>query len=292
MATILFHSFDELRSALNNIAPQDQKITVILSVEKVIVQTFTVDVNLSDHDMMHFLQSRLETIMGHTANKLCLDYRTEKTSDPSKQIVIAIATHQELINTILSIFQKEKIPLHVITIDNENNLNLLPWRETKRKKNNVNRNKRFLLYAVIACIILFAINFLLIKKIDHCNNHILFLNKQNNAISVPNIAADSNFLKKLQVTTAEKLASVKINQTILSLLAAIANNVPNNIILDSLLLDQQNIKLTGSGDHLADMHQFNALLQQNSPWKHSQLSEIHNDTQEKKTMHFTLRIQP
>ncbi|MCX7121396.1 MAG: PilN domain-containing protein [Gammaproteobacteria bacterium] len=288
---IPFESVERLSHALQQLKPvyhSNNQITVVLPSAHYMSNEFTLDTRLSDAEIILFLQSNAKRVFGHAAEQLSFDYKKEKIKDLAKQKITAFASHLPTINNIQNCFQKEKIGVHAIGIEDEQAINLLPWREVRRKKNIRARNRRLILYGLISLSVLFVVKFFLIKKTKELNTETHLIQYKNKALLAPDAAQHAALLKKLQLVNAEKTLAVKNNTGVLSVLSAIANNLPNNVVLDSLTLKKQKIKLSGVSNQLAGIHQFNAKLQQNCPWKNSQLTEIHNDAQKPEMMHFVI----
>src|SRR3990167_1684871 len=178
--------------------------------------------------------------------------------------------------------------LHSISIKHETTINLLPWREIQRKQQIQRRNNRFILYGLTMIVMLFFIKYFLINETKEINDTTHSIKQKNKNMIIPNAKNHIALLKKLQSVDSKKLAAVKKNKSSLALLSAIANNISDNITLNSLTLTKKEIKLTGVSNQLSDIHQYNAILQKNLPWKNSQLIEVHNDDQKLSLMHFTI----
>ena len=291
MPTILFSDMNKLQETLRAYAANRETFTVALPSERIMSQEITLNVDLTDNDIIGFLNASAEKIFGNAAAALALDYQIKKTIDDKKHIILAIAAHQSLITEIEACFKKAKIPLATITTNPAININLLPWRETSIQKRKRIRNRYSVLYATLSALLFMLLNYGLTEKIKLIQKSTAEILTRNKTITAPDAKANIILLKKLQSLTAKKTDSVNKNKMVLTLLSVIASNLPDSLTLNALSWDNKKTIISGSGNPLDDIHQYNTLLQYNSPWKNVQLTEVHNNTSAA-ALHFTITMQP
>lgn len=171
-------------------------------------------------------------------------------------------------------------------------INLLPWREMQDQ-----RRTKILLYFLCAysmsiCIAMTALKNFFSHETHAINTKTVLINDTMQKILLDYPKQHAALLQKLKMLSAKKSVSLTTNNRMMDLLSYIANDMPASITLNSLNINHRKIILTGVGDQLADIHQYYASLQQNLPWKHVLLTEIHNDSQHKSQMDFTIQVTP
>lgn len=97
-------------------------------------------------------------------------------------------------------------------------------------------------------------------------------------------------LKKLRSVHALMKIAIQTNNTVENYLSIIVTNMPNDIVLTSLDFNSKRLKFTGFSNQLAEIHQYNASLQNQFNGKRVILTELHNDLQNQKQLYFTFRV--
>lgn len=288
---ILFYDFDQLRETLSQLKKSYQKnlsLTVGISAQHSMTSDIKIENNLSDSEIIQFLKSRAMELFGHPADQLCIDYEIQSNNNDDKQIITAAAARAEFIATIEGYFSNKKINIQAIQVNKK--MNLLPWRERKKQSHKQKIIFFTLLFSILLLFLCIIFKYFLIHETQLVKTDIVKISENNTKIILDHPYQHRTLLKKLNQIHAKKILSQKSNQLMTTLLADIANDLPDTVTLATLTIDAKKIKLTGISNQLSDIHAYAHNLKQTLPKKQIQLSEINNDQQNKIQMDFTMRI--
>lgn len=281
----------QLHAVFKDLKRSSKKLSVVIDIPSAhsIMRDINIEPGLSDIEIMQFLKSHSTHLFGFSAEKLCIDYETQSTVVDGKQKITAIAAHADLILHIEQLARQEKIFISAIQVDKK--MNLLPWREKQKK----HHQQKILFGAIIFVIALFIIG---ISANRFLKNQMQLINLQaknnvveNKKIAVLHAQQHAALLKKLNTMHAQKLLSINENKKDLVLLADIANDLPNDVTLTSLSINNKKIKLTGVSNQLSDIHQYANNLKETLSGMQIELSEIDNNQQNELQMNFTIVVQ-
>lgn len=107
------------KTALLTIKTQCSKHTrVILGIEnqRIITRELSIDVTLTDEQIIAFLKTQAAHLFGATAETLCIDYSATAQSE-KKKTICAVAAHFSEIQTWEQLFLEIAFPLDVIDVD-------------------------------------------------------------------------------------------------------------------------------------------------------------------------------
>ncbi|HLB55959.1 MAG TPA: PilN domain-containing protein [Coxiellaceae bacterium] len=285
---ITFIDHAQLRAAFKDLKLSSRKLSVVIDISSAhsIMRDITVESGLSDIEIMQFLKSHSTNLFGFSAEELCIDYETQSTIIDGKQKITAIAAHANLILHIEKLALQEKILISAIQVDKK--MNLLPWREKQKQ----HHQQKILFGAIVFMIALFIIGLIANNFLKHQMRQFNLQSKMNAAkngkIIVLRTQQHAALLNKLNIVHAQKLTSIYDNKNNAVLLSDIANDLPNDVTLTSLSMDDKKIKLTGVSNQLSDIHQYANNLKETLPQKQIELSEINNNQQNKSQMNFTI----
>ena len=119
---VLFDSADE---PLNNhffkmIKPLCDKKTIIIvgiSSEKVIQQDFHLESDLSDEQIMHFLNTQSHQFFGYPAETLCIDYQKIPLDETDHQKISVVAAQKKMIDDIDHAFRRSHLVLNGVDLN-------------------------------------------------------------------------------------------------------------------------------------------------------------------------------
>ena len=171
-------------------------------------------------------------------------------------------------------------------------INLLPWREINLKSRTKNKILSFIVCALCICFFSMALKYFLIHESIQFNKETAQLKDSIKNTAPTHLTKHQTLLKQLNATYSEKNKSIQENNLLITLLSTITIHLPNDIILNSLQLNQKKMQLQGISSQLSSIHQYNSTLQQSAVWKHMTLTDIHNDRKIPSAMHFTLELTP
>ncbi len=170
-------------------------------------------------------------------------------------------------------------------------INLLPWREEKRKAQLKKLRNRVTIYSIILFFSSLFIKLFLYIHAQHTHFKILQLNHQISGISLNDpLHKNESLLKKLSYFHAQQKNVKQQNASMQHSLFQIANVIPNTITLDQLIINAKKILLTGKSDQLADIHHYVNALQTATTGKAVQLTNIQSDEKNHSIMRFTIEI--
>lgn len=170
-------------------------------------------------------------------------------------------------------------------------INLLPWRETKRKEKYKKLPYRVIIYIVILFFLSLIIKVFLYRDARQTHVEIIQLNHQISTIALNDpLHKNDSFLKKLIYFHAQQRSTKQLNDTIQNALFHIANAIPSTIILNQLMINAKKILLTGKSDQLADIHHYVNALQTEKTGQAVQLTNIQSDEKNHSIMRFTIEI--
>ncbi len=273
---------------LKSLYSKATQVFIHIPSEHSITRELTIDNNLSDSEIMQFLQARSTQLFGHPADTLCMDYEIQAATEDNKQKIVVVAAHRSLITRIQQSFFDAKIPVHCITTDD--NINLLPWRDTEKRQFKKRVCFRFMIYVILILLLFIFLKNKIVKDTQTIKMRTHVIEKNNQKIIVNHTKAHLALLQKLKSMHAEKSASLTTNQHDEKLLLTIANALPVTMTLTTLNLADQTIQITGVGNSLSDIHQYVGALQEKLKNQKVTLSEIHNDQKNKVVMDFTVEV--
>lgn len=292
LITFNFDNKDKLPSIISELKFLYSKpmcVIVTVPAENCMMQDITITKDLSDTEIILFLKARAAQLFGHSADQLCIDYEIKSSLEKEKQTLFVIAAHASLIAYIQKSFAENKMPLDELHISNQK-INLLPWRKKLEKKKKYYLFFRLSAYASAFFILCIFLNLFLLHKTNQLNIESSAIEKSSAQIILNHPKRHLVLLQDLKTLFSQKEITTKSNQNTEKFLLAIADDLPENVTLQSLTLHGKRAELTGFSDQLSSIHQYNTTLQNQFPHKHILLSEIHNDQQNKLLMRFTLMI--
>ncbi len=287
-----FASLSNVLTPLKWLVEKRMKVVVSIPTHKVLMHDLEVNNDLSHSEILEFLKARSMQLLGYPAADLCFDYEIQEKQSNEKKIIRVVATHRALIENIEKSFSHAKIPLDVINIKSDTNINLLPWREIQYQKKKKNLLSRLIFYALFMAMSVFFLRIFLLHQTQKYKVELFEINKKISNIHCQHAKQHAALLQQLKLISAEKSVSKKTNQIVEILLSNIANELPASMTLKSLNFNEKRIRLTGISNQLSDIHTYNDNLQKNLIWKHIVLSEIQNDQQTKSQLHFTFQVSP
>lgn len=282
------HELPKLIAELKSLYSSITKVKINIPANHSMVCDIIVERTLSEDEIILFLKSRASNLFGHSSNQLCIDYVIKNEIDDQQQTITAVAAHASLINDIQRIFSQAKILIEAIQINGR--MNLLPWRENKKRE----CKKLIMINAfLIALLIIFIFCGLKLFLIHETKQLILTeKNNVNNEKKIILLHPHQNIilLKKLISLRKEKLNSMQKNKVTMLWLSVIANTLPNELTLTALVLNANEIILTGISNQLASIHTYADALRVTLKNKKVTLTEIHDDAQNKSLVHFTIQV--
>lgn len=170
-------------------------------------------------------------------------------------------------------------------------INLLPWRQQKRKQKYKKLLYRMAIYTVFLIFFSLVIKLFFYFALQKTHSKIALLNHQIRAIHLQDPQHNNELLlKKLLYFDAQKKPVRQQNNAIENVLFHTANVIPNSIILDQLSIETKKISLTGKSDQLPDIHHYVDALQAEKIGNSTQLVDIQTDEKNHSSMRFTIEI--
>lgn len=170
-------------------------------------------------------------------------------------------------------------------------INLLPWRETRRKESRKKRQYRIAIYVAILFFLSLVIKLFLYVEIRKTHSKITLLNHQISNITLSDPSYENkSLLKKLIFFRAQQKLNMQMNDSIQTVLFHIANVIPNSIILNQLMVDSKKILLMGKSNQLADIHRYVNALQTEKIRNTAQLTDIQTNGKNHSIIRFTILL--
>lgn len=251
-----YAAMEALLSALASFI-KSHDMTISIPAEKTILRELVLDATLTEADILAYLESESLTLFGHAAQRLSIDYCVEKNEAPKTQKIIAYATHAEIISMLLSTFKQYHFTITDIRITHcKHNINFLPWRATQKRKQ-AYRHSVITACLSLCCVIFFiGIKFFLTAKITALSDQNQKLTHQIALIHTNLAKQDMRLLHTITLLSREKIASEKANGALITLMQKIADTLPPNTILTSLIIESPKIMLSGESNQITNIHQY------------------------------------
>lgn len=265
-------------------------VTVHIPTKHIISRDFLLEDRLSDAEIVAFFSGQSEKLFGHPAVTIYFDYIRHSPIQDGKEKVTVIAAHVAFIRALQKMFLTAGMPIHIIDV--EKNINLLPWRDIKKQK-----QQRILLFRLIAYLFLFFIcciflRYFLIYETKWLTSETKKITLRSEKISLTYADQHQLLLKKIKSIADNKRQSKTHNMLIAEQLSSISNELPADTTLTSLVLTNKKITLAGNSQKLSSINHYVNDLKKSLSWKKLQLSEIKNNPKAMNLMHFTLEITP
>lgn len=170
-------------------------------------------------------------------------------------------------------------------------INLIAWRKRNLQIAFRKNIFRLALFSV-ACLffIIFTHFYLLhqIRVIHARKNKIAQMSRK--IIITDDDTYHQTLLKQLNLLYPKIKSDRRADLRIESILRSIANDLPNEIVLQSLTLTQKKLTFSGISNNIADIHRYNDALQKNHIGSTILLSNIHADSHATPNLLFTMEI--
>ena len=286
---IPFKTLDALQNTLQQLKkahPKSLHVRIDINAEHYMTRDITVAADLSDAEIMQFLQSRAVALLGHPADQLRIDYQKHALVNDTQTITI-VAAHAAFIQHIETCCRTQKITLATIRA---NQMNLVDWREETRKK-----IRKKWIAIMIFCMATIGMVCLLIKsfllhEIAQLQSDTRKMHAQQLHSALPHPHRTVALLQKIKTIYPKKIVAITFNRNIEKQLAMIATDLPSTLTLTTLTLNTHHIQITGMSNQLSDIHAYAAALKQSMTQQKIELSEIHTNPQHHADMLFTIQV--
>lgn len=275
---------------LKNPFLDDKNITVIISLptEHIITHDFLLDKNVSDAEIMAFIAMKSLSTFGYPIERLSFDYCTENQNDHQKRISV-VAAHRSLIDDIATTFRIHKIKIDRITAsDNNQTVNLLPWREQKRKRHQKNIIFLLLFFSVSCLIGILLFNKYLLHATTRIDQKIIAINQAIQKITLSDVSVQNTAIKKIKERYENTIKTQKINLRLENILAVMTMLLPSTTRLTQFHITAEKIMLSGISNSFSDVAHYRESLQKGLSPKNIGLTDIHTDPANPTFTDFTL----
>src|SRR3990167_4633999 len=170
-------------------------------------------------------------------------------------------------------------------------INLLPWRASERKLKWKKIIFRWLICFISTIIFSIILKNKLQNEIHLKENKIQLIENKLKIISIdPDAQKNNALLNKLKQYQLLKSKSIKINNRFKAMLADIANQLPDSLVLTKINMSEKKISIHGYGQNISDIHEYDEHLQSKNQWKKIILSNIKTDVTQASRLKFTIEI--
>lgn len=110
------HALKSNVKAVHALLSQSAQVILALSSQDISLHCATVDTDISDREILCYIQSQSQFWFGYASAELCMDYETQWIENSTRHILVA-ACLQTTIQQYQRCFSTLSIPLHVIEVD-------------------------------------------------------------------------------------------------------------------------------------------------------------------------------
>ena len=172
-------------------------------------------------------------------------------------------------------------------------INLLPWRQNKQHQKQKQLMIRLIIYFFILFFISLLLKFIFYWDAQYTQQKISTLQQTIKQITLQNTAdVNTALLKKLQYFQSALQKTKQQNQSIEHMLLLIANTLPHSATLHQLVVNKNDITLSGMSDNISDIHHYITLLHAEKIGQTAQLINAQRDDKNPLDMQFTIKIAP
>ena len=170
-------------------------------------------------------------------------------------------------------------------------INLLPWRELKIQLQWRKMVIRWVFYFFSLIMLAVITKHFLEYKTNCEKNKKEVIENQIKLIAIdPDFKKKKLFLRALKKSRSLKIKTLKNNQQFEEVLSAIANQLPNSVILNTILIVKNKMTLSGYSQNITDIHQYYQNLLALKLCKQITLSDIQADSTKISTFKFTIEM--
>lgn len=270
---------------------KNSEINIALPFEKTIMRELTLDITLSETDILTYLNTESQTLFGRVSEQLAMDYQTEKKNAEKIQVITAYATHAEIVQLLKDTCKKYHLCIKTIGITGINHrINFLPWREVAKQKKSYRQILIALCISFLCFIFLICTKLFLIEKIKTLTQENQKLTHEVSVIHTTSAKKNIAILQKIKLLSKQKDVSERENTLLITTLENIANTLPNGVALTMITIDSAKIIISGDSTVVNTIHQYQLNLQaafQNNVIK---ITKITASNTTPNTVHFEMDI--